>query len=87
LQLSDLGGIRFDFYYLSQVLRLTVFVMDRLAQQEFLEYAGQLLEQLRQHIETVHIDVMVSRAQIDHFESEDWVDEAGDNQLRLDIKV
>lgn len=87
LNLSDLGGVRFDFYYLPQVLRLTIFVMDRKAQDEFLKFADELRERLSQYIETVHLDVLVSRKSIDHFESEDWVDEDGDKQLRLDIKA
>jgi len=87
LNMSGLGGVRIDFYYLPQVLRLTVFVLDRTIQHELLSEATFLIEQLQQYIESVHLEVLVSKAKIDHFEAEDWLDESGQYPPGLDVKA
>lgn len=87
LDLSRIGGVRVDLYYLSQVLRLTVFVGDRVTQSEILEFSPMLLERLKEYIESVQLEVLVSKAKIDHFEAEDWVGEYRADNANVDIKV
>ncbi len=87
LDLSRVGGIRVDLYYMPQVLRLTFFVADRIIQEEIMTFSPDLIEHLQGFIESVHFEVLVSKAKIDHFEAEDWVEESGDSQAGLDIKA
>lgn len=87
LNLTRLGGVRVDFYYLPQVLRLTVFVLDRFLQNELMTQAQALIDRLRGIIETVHFEVLVSKAKIDHFEAEDWAEDKSEGQLSVDIKA
>lgn len=87
LNLSRLGEIRTDFYYLPKLLRLTMFVLDRAAQNEILQNSTGLIEYLRHYIESVHLEVLVSKTKIDHFEDEEWLEEIDDKSLSVDIKV
>jgi len=87
LDLSRIGGVRVDLFYLSQILRLSIFVGDRVIQNELMHFSPMLVARLKEFIESVHVEILVSKAKIDHFETEDWVDDYSLDSSSVDIKV